>query len=93
MKNYVDKHYFIWYHCQCSQRNAFRQTADDRCASGSAVEHLLAKEGVAGSIPVSRSLLKARNFNGYKVPGFFYLGRLSLSFPHERQKKIVKFKK
>ena len=24
------------------------------CASGSAVEHLLAKEGVAGSIPVSR---------------------------------------
>ena len=25
------------------------------CASGSAVEHLLAKEGVAGSIPVSRS--------------------------------------
>ena len=27
----------------------------DLCASGSAVEHLLAKEGVAGSIPVSRS--------------------------------------
>ena len=26
----------------------------DTCASGSAVEHLLAKEGVAGSIPVSR---------------------------------------
>ena len=26
----------------------------DICASGSAVEHLLAKEGVAGSIPVSR---------------------------------------
>ena len=26
------------------------------CASGSVVEHLLAKEGVAGSIPVSRSL-------------------------------------
>ena len=25
-----------------------------KCASGSAVEHLLAKEGVAGSIPVSR---------------------------------------
>ena len=25
------------------------------CASGSAVEHLLAKERVAGSIPVSRS--------------------------------------
>ena len=29
------------------------------CASGSAVEHLLAKEGVAGSIPVSRSEKKA----------------------------------
>ena len=27
------------------------------CASGSAVEHLLAKEGVAGSIPVSRSFV------------------------------------
>ncbi len=27
------------------------------CASGSAVEHLLAKEGVAGSIPVSRLFL------------------------------------
>ena len=26
-----------------------------QCASGSVVEHLLAKEGVAGSIPVSRS--------------------------------------
>ena len=26
------------------------------CASGSVVEHLLAKEGVAGSIPVSRSV-------------------------------------
>ena len=25
-----------------------------KCASGSAVEHLLAKEGAAGSIPVSR---------------------------------------
>ena len=30
------------------------------CASGSAVEHLLAKEGVAGSIPVSRSWNKER---------------------------------
>ena len=29
-------------------------------ASGSAVEHLLAKEGVAGSIPVSRSEQKER---------------------------------
>ena len=31
------------------------------CASGSAVEHLLAKEGVAGSIPVSRSHEKIRD--------------------------------
>ena len=30
------------------------------CASGSAVEHLLAKEGVAGSIPVSRFLRQKR---------------------------------
>ena len=30
------------------------------CASGSVVEHLLAKEGVAGSIPVSRSIEKIK---------------------------------
>lgn len=30
------------------------------CASGSVVEHLLAKEGVAGSIPVSRSIVTKR---------------------------------
>ena len=30
-------------------------THTKQCASGSVVEHLLAKEGVAGSIPVSRS--------------------------------------
>ena len=28
-----------------------------QCASGSVVEHLLAKEGAAGSIPVSRFFL------------------------------------
>ena len=45
------------------------------CASGSAVEHLLAKEGVAGSIPVSRSQKKRRHakacllfFRGTSVP-------------------------
>ena len=32
----------------------FVRTNKHTCASGSAVEHLLAKEGVAGSIPVSR---------------------------------------
>ena len=31
------------------------------CASGSAVEHNLAKVGVAGSIPVSRSLKTSEN--------------------------------
>ena len=35
-----------------------------KCASGSAEEHLLAKEGVAGSIPVSRS---------QKLNSLFYL--------------------
>ena len=35
------------------------------CASGSAVEHLLAKEGVAGSIPVSRSQEKIRDIGRY----------------------------
>ena len=35
-----------------------------KCASGSAVEHHLAKVGVAGSIPVSRSN-KKRYPNGY----------------------------
>ena len=34
-------------------------TEKNKCASGSAVEHLLAKEGVAGSIPVSRSPKKS----------------------------------
>lgn len=43
------------------------------CASGSAVEHLLAKEGVAGSIPVSRSFFlsekpsKIKNFRTFLV--------------------------
>ena len=37
------------------------------CASGSAVEHLLAKEGVAGSIPVSRSFYLAAEALFYGV--------------------------
>ena len=38
------------------------------CASGSVVEHLLAKEGVAGSIPVSRSQENKTGYpNGYPV--------------------------
>ncbi len=42
------------------------------CASGSAVEHLLAKEGVAGSIPVSRSY---NNKNDIRLDVFFLLFR------------------
>ena len=42
------------------------------CASGSAVEHLLAKEGVAGSIPVSR-LKKER----YRMVSFFFFRALA----------------
>ena len=45
----VDKPKTIMYSNICSQEQ------HNTCASGSAVEHLLAKEGVAGSIPVSRS--------------------------------------
>ena len=42
------------------------------CASGSVVEHLLAKEGVAGSIPVSRSQENKTGYpNGYPVLFFF----------------------
>ena len=33
-----------------------------QCASGSVVEHLLAKEGAAGSIPVSRFFLHFQEF-------------------------------
>ena len=37
------------------------------CASGSAVEHLLAKEGVAGSIPVSRSKKRILSWESFFV--------------------------
>ena len=42
----------------------------DTCASGSAVEHLLAKEGVAGSIPVSRSFIFLGNLDFIEVSFF-----------------------
>ncbi len=35
---------------------------NNKCASGSAVEHHLAKVGVAGSIPVSRSFKRDAGF-------------------------------
>ncbi len=55
----------VLYHlCQAVVRHD-----DIICASGSVVEHLLAKEGVAGSIPVSRSKKKF----GSKEPDFFAL--------------------
>ena len=44
----VDKHIFFMYYSLCREYGT-------QCASGSAVEHHLAKVGVAGSIPVSRS--------------------------------------
>ena len=44
----VDKQFFFMYYSLCREY-------DTQCASGSAVEHHLAKVGVAGSIPVSRS--------------------------------------
>ena len=39
-------------------------THTKQCASGSVVEHLLAKEGVAGSIPVSRFFYAKRHLKG-----------------------------
>jgi hypothetical protein len=44
----------VLYHL-CSGVLIIKEHVDIICASGSVVEHLLAKEGVAGSIPVSRS--------------------------------------
>ena len=41
------------------------------CASGSAVEHLLAKEGVAGSIPVSRSQKTIERYRKVPLDLFF----------------------
>ncbi len=52
----VDKQEILLYSIFCSEQS-------DVCASGSAVEHLLAKEGVAGSIPVSRSFIFIKCFD------------------------------
>ena len=41
------------------------------CASGSAVEHLLAKEGVAGSIPVSRFQKEIERYQVVPLDFFF----------------------
>lgn len=47
------------------------------CASGSAVEHLLAKEGVAGSIPVSRSFCaKKQVLEGFAFRHLFFFALL-----------------
>lgn len=54
----VDKEILMQYNINCIVNNAV-------CASGSVVERLLAKEKVAGSIPVSR---------------FFYTGNKKLKF-------------
>lgn len=62
----VDKSGILMYSIFCSEQSG-------TCASGSAVEHLLAKEGVAGSIPVSRSLLQLgiSHKPGFRIPLFF----------------------
>ena len=57
-----------------------------KCASGSAVEHLLAKEGVAGSIPVSRSyFLEVLRFKA----SFFVVDTLNLNEPLPFIRKTV----
>ena len=50
-----------------------------KCASGSAVEHLLAKEGVAGSIPVSR-FFYCKRASPSEIP-FFAIEKRSFSNP------------
>ena len=50
------------------------------CASGSAVEHLLAKEGVAGSIPVSRFFYLRRKPRFYQGFHYFCIVQKSKTF-------------
>ena len=61
----VDKHIFFMYYSLCREY-------DTQCASGSAVEHHLAKVGVAGSIPVSRSEGGLRTCHHYGGAGAFF---------------------
>src|SRR5216684_4795001 len=55
-----------WYDILIMQTRLKACFQSNRCGSGSVVEHLLAKEKVAGSIPVSRSLsfLRGRDKSG-----------------------------
>ena len=57
-------------------------------ASGSVVEHLLAKEGVAGSIPVSRFYF----FKRYPMDTSFVIRRLN-QLLNEKDKEISFLKK
>ena len=52
----VDRRAMLWY---LNNANDIRKNRI--CGSGSVVEHLLAKEKVAGSIPVSRSILSGQS--------------------------------
>ena len=61
----VDKHIFFMYYSLCREY-------DTQCASGSAVEHHLAKVGVAGSIPVSRSREGSGFARGGRFGAFFF---------------------
>jgi hypothetical protein len=51
----VDKRPKLWYLNNANGKRKYKPS--DVCGSGSVVEHLLAKERVAGSIPVSRFFL------------------------------------
>ena len=63
----LDTFNFCVYYITCVRENPNEQH-NIICASGSVVEHLLAKEGVAGSIPVSRSQENKTGYpNGYPV--------------------------
>ena len=57
-----------------------RPKENTKCASGSAVEHLLAKEGVAGSIPVSRFFYFIRNLEKIWVSYFFAFAKIGFIF-------------
>ena len=71
IKKIVDKMFLIRYYHTCA------------CASGSVVEHLLAKEGVAGSIPVSRSLEST-----ILVDSFFIFSKLIHTFIQDIKKEM-----
>ena len=63
----------------CKVQRALNKIKIKKCASGSGVEYNLAKVGVAGSNPVSRSFYYRNFFTGISVfcfiKNFFYQGK------------------